>query len=132
MKNMEVFLSKETSQSFSALQCSHPKINTEGFLIGHKRGNLFFVENILPSPKGIFSSPQKYFQLKKMLEDKILGFYSFQPNETLIKKILAPFAYGKILIRLDLDKTDRLEIMPFAIGHDKNFFLQPIKLKLAT
>jgi hypothetical protein len=128
---MEVFLSKEASQSFSALQCGLPNMNTDGFLIGHKRGNMFFVEKILPSSKGFFSSPQKYFKLKKKLGDKILGFYSFQMNERQLKKILTPFAYGKIFIRLDLDKTDRLEIKPFAIEHDQNFFLQPINLKSA-
>jgi len=128
---MEVFLSKEASQSFSALQCGLPNMNTDGFLIGHKRGNMFFVEKILPSSKGFFSSPQKYFKLKKRLGDKILGFYSFQMNERQLKKILTPFAYGKIFIHLDLDITDRLEIKPFAIEHDQNFFLQPLNLKSA-
>ena len=128
---MEVFLSKEASQSISALQCSLSNTNTDGFLIGHKRGGLFFVENILPSPKGFFSSPQKYFKLNKNLEDKILGFYSFQTNEKQLKKILTPFAYGKIFLRLNLDKTDRLKIKPFAIEHDQSFFLQPIDFKSA-
>jgi len=128
---MQVFLSKEASHSITALQCYLPNANTYGFLIGHKRGNMFFVEKILPSPKGFFPSPQKYFQLKKKLDDKILGFYSFRANDTQLKKILTPFAYGKIFLSLDLDKSDRLEIKPFAIEHDQNFFLQPIKLKSA-
>ena len=92
---------------------------------------MFFVEKILASPKGFFSSPQKYFNLKQKLEDKILGFYSFQTNEKQLKKILTPFAYGKIFLRLDLDKSDQLEIKPFVIEHDQGFFLQPINLKSA-
>ena len=78
---MEVFLSTEAIQSFSALQCSLPNTNTDGFLIGHKRGDMFFIERIFPSQKGFFSSQQKYFELRQKLEDKIIGFYSFQINK---------------------------------------------------
>jgi hypothetical protein len=128
---MEVFLSTEAIQSFSALQCSFPNTNTDGFLIGHKRGDMFFVEGILPSQKGFFSSHEKYFKLKQKLEDKIIGFYSFQINESKLKKILSPLSYGKIFLRLDMDKTNRLDIQPFAIEHDKSFFLLPVTLKYA-
>jgi len=126
---MEVFLSAEAIQSLSAIQCCLSSTITDGFLIGHKRGGMFFIEKTLPSQKGFFSSQRKYFELRQKLEDKIIGFYSFQTNESKLKKILAPLAYGKIYLRLDLDKTNRLEIKPFVIEHDRGFFLLPIKLK---
>lgn len=128
---MEVFLSADASQSFSALQCSPPETNTDGFLIGHKRGDMFFIERILPSQKGFFSSQKKYFELKQMLEDKIIGFYSFQINESKLKKILSPLAYGKVFLRLDMDESNRLDIQPFVIEHDQDFFFSPVNLKCA-
>lgn len=128
---MEVLLSEEVIQSFSALQCGLSDTNTDGFLIGHKRGDLFFIEKIFSSQKGFFSSDQKYFAMKQNLDDKILGFYSFQTTDSKLKKILAPIAYGKIFLRLDRDKTDQWVIIPYAIEHDQDFFLLPIELKSA-
>jgi hypothetical protein len=126
---MEVFLSKEAKQSFSALRCCLSNTNTDGFLIGHRRGNMFVVERILPSPAGFYSSVEKYFELKKGLDDRILGFYSFRMNERKLKKILTPFTFGKIYLALDSEDSDRLEIKPFAIEHDRKFFLRPINLR---
>ncbi len=128
---MEVFLSKEASQSFFALQWDLTSTNTDGFLIGHKRGNMFFIEKILPSQKGFFSSRQKYFELKQRLEDRILGFYSFQTNESKLKKILTPLAYGKVFLHLDPDKPSQLDIKSYVVEYDRDFFLLPIKLKCA-
>ena len=128
---MEVFLSTEAIRSLSALQCSYPNTIADGFLIGHKRGDMFFVERILPSQKGFFSSRQKYFELREKLEDKILGFYSFHTNESTLKKILSPLAFGKIFLRLELDKNNRWDMQSFAIEHDQDFFLLPVNLKSA-
>jgi hypothetical protein len=129
MKKMQVYLSEEAKQFISALHCCLNKTNADGFLIGHKRGAMFVVERILPSSSGFFSSPEKYFELKNMLDDRILGFYSFRTNETKLKKILTPFAFGKIFLSLDLENSDRLEIKPFVIEHDRKFHLQPINLR---
>lgn len=126
---MEVFLSKESVQSFSALQHSLTKTNTDGFLIGHKRGGMFFVEKIIPSQKGFYSSQQKYFELREKFDDRILGFYSFQPTEAKLKKILAPHGYGKIFFSLDRDRSNQLDIKPFVIEYDQKFFLLPIGIK---
>ena len=126
---MEVLLSQEVTQSFSALKQGLSNSNTDGFLIGHKRGSMFFIEKIFPSQKGFFPSYRDYFEIKKTLEDKILGFYSFQVTESKLKKILAPMAYGKIFLRFDRDKKAQWVIKSFVIEHDKDFFMQPINMK---
>lgn len=128
---MEVFLSKESVQALSALQCSLSNTNSDGFLIGHKRGDMFFVEKVIPSQKDFYSSRQNYFELSKKIEDRILGFYSFHTTENKLKKILTPLGYGKVFLRLDRDDPDQLDIKPFAIEHDQDFFLLPIILKSA-
>ena len=122
MQKMEVMLSAEAIQFLSALQCDLSSTNTDGFLIGHKRGDMFFIEKIFPSQKGFFSSNHKYLAIKQSLDDKILGLYSCQTTESTLKKILTPIAYGKIFLRLDRDKTDQWEIKPFAIEHDQDAF----------
>jgi hypothetical protein len=131
MGKMEVLLSEEATRSFSALECSLSNTNTDGFLLGHKRGDLFFVEKIFPSQKGFFSSDKEYFAMRQNFDDKILGFYSYQMNESKLKKILSPIAYGKIFLRFDRNKGNQWVIKPFAIEHNEGFFLLPINLKSA-
>ena len=126
---MEVFLSKQTTDSFSALQHGLSKTNTDGFLIGHKRGDLFFIEKIFPSQKNFYSSENEFFTMKQKLDDKILGFYSFQTTETKLKKILKPIGYGKILLRFDQDKRNRWATKSYVIEYDQDFYLLPIGLK---
>lgn len=128
---MEVFLSKEVIQSLAALQSGLPGATGDGFLIGHKRGSVFFVEKAVPSQKGFFFSWQNYFELSEKLDDKICGFYSFRTSESRLKKILSPLAYGKIFLRLEPDHTHRLGIESFVIAYDREFFLQQIELKSA-
>jgi hypothetical protein len=128
-KEMEIFLSKEASKAISALQTGHVNTNTDGFLIGHKRGNMYFVEKIFPSSKGFFSTLEELLTTKKKLEDKILGFYSFRTTEGKLKKILSPAAFGKIYLQIDRNKKNIWEVNPFIIEHDKDFYLLPVDLK---
>jgi hypothetical protein len=125
---MEVLLSKETNQSFSALQCGLSNTNTDGFLIGHKRGGMFFIEKIFPSQNGFFRSSKEYFKMRQNFDDKILGFYSFHTTESKLKKILAPIAYGKIFLRFDHDKTNKWAITSYVIEYGQDFFLHPINI----
>ena len=126
---MEVYLSEEAIESFSALQCGPSGSNPDGFLIGHKRGRLFFIEKIFPSRKGFFSSAKEYFAMKEKLDDRILGFYTFQTTDSKLKKILSPMAYGKVFMRFDRNKKDRWVIKSFFIEQEKDFFLLPINIK---
>jgi hypothetical protein len=126
---MEVYLSKDVLESFSALRLLLADSSADGILIGHKRGHMFFVERILPSQRSFFSSEEKFLSLNKQLDHRILGFYSFKTDQRKIKKILAPFAYGKIFLQMFIDRKDRLEIKPFVIEHEKDFHLSPIKFR---
>ena len=129
MEKMEVLLSKDVIQSFSALQCGLSDTNTDGFLIGHKRGDLFFIEKIFPSQKDYFASEKEFFTIKQKLHDKILGFYSFKTTETKLKKILKPIGYGKIFLRFDRDKKNQWASKSYVIEHDQDFHLLPVGFK---
>ena len=126
---MDAYLSREARQSLTALRLVSSNALPDGLLLGHKRGNRFFVEKILPSLKGFFPSLKKYQELDEFLEGKLLGFFSFQPDEKKIKKILAPFAYQKLFLEINLNTQKEMAIKPHVIDYDKEFFLVPIKLK---
>jgi len=126
---MDAYLSQEAYQSLSALSLISSRSNPDGLLIGHKRGHRYFVEKILPSLKGFFSSVEKYFATNELLDEKVLGFFSFKKEEKKIEKILTPFAYGKLFLEIHLNKKKRMDIKSYIIDYEHEFFLSPIKLK---
>lgn len=126
---MDAYLSREAHQSLTALCLVSAHSIPDGFLIGHKRGHRLFVEKIFPSLGGFFFSLEKYQELDKLYEGKILGFFSFRPNENKIKKILAPFSYSKLFLEINLNSQKKMIIKPYIIDFNKEFFLVPIKLK---
>ncbi len=126
---MDAYLSPEACRSLIALRLLSSNSIPDGFLIGHKRGHRFFVEKIFPSLEGFFPSLEKYQEVDKFFEGKILGFFFFRLNENKIKKISAPFAYSKLLLEINLHAQKEMEIKPYIIDRDKEFFLLPIKLK---
>ena len=126
---MKVHLAEAVRRLFAAHKLLLTSSNPDGMLLGHKRGDLFFVENILPSPSSFFPSIQKYLSLSQILDHQILGFYSFKTNESKIKKLLCPLAYGKIFLQLDLRDDGQMDIKPFIIEYEKAFFLSPLKFK---
>jgi len=67
--------------------------------------------------------------MKEKLDDRILGFYTFQTTDSKLKKILSPMAYGKVFMRFDRNKKDRWVIKSFFIEQEKDFFLLPINIK---
>jgi len=126
---MEVYLSEEVLKSLSALRLVLSGATKDGLLIGHKRGHMFFVERILPTCRGFFSSENIFLSLIELFNNKILGFYSFRADQKKTKKILAPFSYGKLFLNIEIDKKGQMVIKPFVIEHEKDFFLVPIKFK---
>lgn len=127
---MDAYLSREANQSLAALRLISSPSKADGLLIGHKRGHRFFVEKIFPSKAGFFPSLKKYHELDQFFEGKLLGFFSFRPNEKKIKKILAPFACGKLFLKLNLNQQKKITIQSYVIDYKKKFLLLPLKLKL--
>ena len=126
---MDAYLSKEALQTLSAQALLPINKRSDGLLIGHKRGPRFFVEKVIPTQKGFFPSLEKYFALNRHYDDKVLGFFSFQPDEKKLKKILAPFAFGKLLLKVRVDSRGNITVDPFVIDYEKDFHLNPIPFK---
>ena len=125
---MDAYLSQEACQSLTALKLISSSSNSDGLLIGHKRGHRFFVEKIFPSLPGFFPSLKKYHELDQLFNGKLLGFFSFRPDEKKIKKILAPFAYGKLFLEINLNQQKKMSIKSYVIDYENKFFLLPVKL----
>ncbi len=125
---MDVYLSEATYKSFAALILASSRSSSDGFLIGHKRGHRFFVEKIFPCTPGFFPSLKKYHELDKLYDGKLIGFFSFNPEEEKIKKILAPFACGKLFLKISSNKQKKMTIKSYEIDYENEFFLLPVVL----
>lgn len=126
---MDAYLSTEAYQTLAALSLISSESNSDGLLIGHKRGHRYFVEKIFPTLKGFFPSREKYFAMNKLFEGKILGFYSFVKDEKKNKKILTPFGHGKLFLQISLNKNKKMTVKSYVIDYENEFFLSPIHLK---
>lgn len=125
---MDAYLSREAYKSLEALNLVAPHASPDGLLIGHKRGHRYFVEKVFPALKGFSSLPHSYFDLDQLFEGELIGFFSLNPEEKRIKKILAPFAYGKLFLKIYLENK-RITIQSFIIDYEEEFCLSPIQLR---
>jgi hypothetical protein len=124
---MDAYISADARQFLQAQIIMGAR--TDGFLLGHMRGHRLFVEEILPTQIGFFPSLEKYFSMNSLLNDRIIGFFSFTPDENTTRKILAPFAQGKLFLDITPRDGQKLDIKSYTIDFDERFYLSPIKLK---
>ncbi len=124
---MDAYLSKEASSSLEALNIVRG--DQDGLLLGHLRGHRFFVEQIFPTQKGFFSSQKQYLSLNQHFCDRVIGFFSFNPDERRAKKILAPLTQGKLYLSIHSQDDDTLDIRSFRIDYKDRFYLSSIRLK---
>jgi len=127
---MDVYFSREAFRTLEAQKIIATQQNSVGIILGHKRGQSFFIETIVSTTKGFFPSLEKFYSLNTIYKDRIVGFYSFFTDEKKTKKILAPFAHGKLYLDIHITKSNTLRIKPSSIDYDKTFFFTPLKLTL--
>jgi hypothetical protein len=125
---MDAYLSQEAYQSLNAINLISSSSGSDGLVIGHKRGHRFFVEKIFPSVPGFFPSLKKYHELDQLFNGKLLGFFSFRPEEKIIRKILAPFACGKLFLEISSNQQKKITIKSYVVDYENEFFLLPVGL----
>jgi hypothetical protein len=67
--------------------------------------------------------------MDQLFDGKLLGFFSFNTDEKNVNKILAPYACGKLFLKIILNEQKKMTIQPYVIDYENVFFLFPIKLK---
>lgn len=125
---MDAYLSRGALQDLKALSLLSSSSNSDGILIGHIRGHRYFVEKAFPSQRGFIASAKNYFDLDQLFDGKLIGFYSFQPDQKNTKKILVPFAYGKLFLQVRSSFREGITIKSFVIDFDGKFYFSPIRL----
>jgi hypothetical protein len=124
---MDAYLSEEAYTSLAALNIVRG--DHDGLLLGHMRGHRYFVEKIFATQKGFFTSQDQFLSLNRHFGDRVLGFFSFNPDERKAKKILTPFAQGKLYLSIHSQADAKLDIQTYRIDYKDHFYLSPLRLK---
>jgi hypothetical protein len=126
---MDALLTKEAYRSLEALRLISSGPAPGGVLLGHKRDHRFIVEKVFPCPPAISLSPEIFFELDRLFEGRVIGFFSFRSSSRKIKSILRPHGFGKLYLEARRDSRKKMTLKSFVIERDKRFILVPISLK---
>lgn len=126
---MDAYLTRGAVRTLRVLAL-FPGAEGEGFLLGHRRGGRCIVEEVLPTERGFFPTLDSFIRADEILGGSVIGFFSFKPGRTSLKKIKAPFACGKIFLDAAGLKTGRRAPRAFLIDFGRDFALKPVSCVL--
>ncbi|MBN2408239.1 MAG: hypothetical protein JXE07_00760 [Candidatus Aminicenantes bacterium] len=125
---MDVYLSEGARRFLRAQALEISRGGTGGLLLGHRRGQRFFVESVYPCPLRPFLSIEKYHALNRIFDDKIIGFcFSSGGKENIVRKI-PPYAVNKIYLEYSPHPKKGLTLRPAVVDYDGAFHLVPVAL----
>lgn len=125
---MEAFLGQQAYREIKALSLSSAKKFQAGFLLGHTRGPRIYIEKIWPSNEGFKQAAKIYWQLEKTLGQEIVGFFLFPSFGRAWLSILKPFAFGKILMEINLKENGAFSFKCSLVDFQHAFCLVPCTL----
>jgi hypothetical protein len=127
---MDVYLSREALQELEALRILAGR--GEGILRGHRRGQRFFVEHILPIPGAVSASKAKLRQIQDFYPEAFLGFFCTDPGAAKKKKVQIPQTVGKVFLEISSRETEKPVWQAHLIDYDGSFRLAPLKILKAS
>jgi len=122
---MDIYLTAEAVRSLGAARLLTPAGESRGFLLGHRRGDRFIVENILSSPAGRWPGLKILLQLDADLGGKIVGFFTVGSASTDRAELLQPFGVGKILV----EGTGKTAFHGKLIDYEEGFRFRPVTIR---
>ncbi|MBN1272472.1 MAG: hypothetical protein JXB26_09390 [Candidatus Aminicenantes bacterium] len=125
---MDVTISREARESFSILNISGSLPQASGFLLGHKRGHRFYIEKILNTGKDLSSLISRFYEVDRLCDGLIVGFFTSLPDQNTLNKVLAPFSCGMLLVKV-IPQEKKPAIEAYMIDYEGEFILTPLPIK---
>ncbi len=123
---MDAYLTEEARAFLQAQTSAKRKVG--GVLLGHLRGRRFIVESLYPCPEADFLTEAGFWNLQKIFDGRIIGFYSSRSLTGDNSPLFKPFACGKLFLSLALRSRNRLAVKARIIEFEGRYFLSPIPL----
>jgi hypothetical protein len=124
---VDVFLTDDAERSLKALSLLSGSGQC-GYLIGHRRGPRVYVEAIIPAGKGHAFSIEEFHLLDTLYDGRTVGFFFFGGERSAEKRILQPFAYGKIVLEVRPGGRPAPTLKAFSVEYKSRFTLSPVPL----
>lgn len=124
---MDVFLTDDAERSLKALSLLSGSGQC-GYLIGHRRGPRVYVEAVIPAGKDHTFTVEQFHLLDTIYDERTVGFFFFGGEQSAKKRILQPFAYGKIVLEVRPGGRRAPILKAFSVEHDGRFTLSPVPL----
>jgi hypothetical protein len=121
---MIVLLTDEVFLTLDLLKAINLKI--QGLLIGHLRGNAIIIEKIISLGSNL-PTPEQILKINKLLENKLVGFFTFNSEENSLKDLLTPLYAGNVLLKIG-KKTQELKAYLIDIQENRMIF-SPVKIR---
>jgi len=126
---MDIYLAAEAVRSLGAVSLLSPAGESRGFLLGHRRGNRFIVENIFSSPAKRWPSLKTLLRLDAEVGGKIIGFFILGAAGPDRMKLLQPIGVGKILIEGRDGRGKRNLFQGKLIDYEEGFRFRPLPVR---
>jgi len=126
---VDAVLLREAAQSLEALRRISSRGTPGGVLLGHRRDHRFYIEKAFPCPFGISLTPKIFFELDRVFEGQVIGFFSFPSGARKTRSLLRPFGFGKLYVEVYRNPGETMTTHAFVIEYEKRFILLPIPLK---
>jgi hypothetical protein len=124
---VDVFLTDDAERSLKALSLLSESGQC-GYLIGHRRGPRVYVEAIIPAGKGHSFPIEQFHLLDDVYDGRTVGFFFFGGGRRAERRILQPFAYGKIVLEARPGGRRAPALKAFSVEYDGRFTLSPVPL----
>ncbi len=127
---MDAYISPRAAKELKAAVLLYTEKDIVGYLLGHKRGHRYFIENLIHSSPDVLFKENIFFSLNDLFSDSIIGFFSLSSERTNKKTFFNPLGIGKLLIDIHPGKNSTYVLKSFQIDFKDIYKLKPIKLSL--
>ena len=125
---MDVYLTAEAVRTLQAVRRLASAGGARGYLLGHRRGDRFYVESALPSPANRWPSLASFYELDADLGNKIIGFFLCGDPAAAGKPLLRPFGTGKVLIEFGKRGGTKGGFHGVLIDYAERFVFRPLRV----
>jgi len=127
---MNVILGREAEAVLRAAGVPARIPPLEGFLLGHRRGPVFFVERLLPFGAVFALTEDEARGIGRIWGGAILGVFTLRPGPARRRRVLRPAfcgtLYGEAAGRM---RRGGIRLRIFLVDYDRSFVLKPLTVK---
>ena len=124
---MEVVFTGKTALVLQGLFAAGKK--TDGLLFGRTQGDTCYITDILPTGSVLATPLEKILAVDELYGGDLKGIYVFAAKSWNQEKVLAPWAFGKIIVSIHTNKTGRAKAEASIVEFDGDFFLKEIEIQ---